>query len=93
MTVAKKLDALTDLRVLIVESGVENVVAWELARVQAKGDFGRSYFAKHSQRVFGGTSNIWGGWCAVLDERPFLADEWPSHTANCMATTLKQRAS
>ena len=77
MTVAKKLDALTDLRVLIVESGVENVVAWELARVQAEGDLHKSYFQVHSQRVFGGTSNIWEGICAVLDERPFLADEWP----------------
>ena len=77
MTVAKKLDALTDLRVLIVESGGENVVASELARVQAEGDFHRSYFEMHSQRVFGGTSNIWRGYCAVLDERPFLADEWP----------------
>ena len=77
LTVAKKLDALTDLRVLIVESGGENVVAWELARVQAEGDFHRSYFEMHSQRVFGGTSNVWRGYCAVLDERPFLADEWP----------------
>ena len=78
LTVARKLEALTDLRVLIVESGVEDVgVAWELAKVQAEGDFPAPYFAAHSQRVFGGTSNVWSGWCAVLDERPFLADEWP----------------
>ena len=78
LTVARKLAALTDLRVLIVESGVENVgVARELAKVQAEGDFPAPYFASHSQRVFGGTSNVWQGWCAVLDERPFLADEWP----------------
>ena len=78
LTVARKLAALTDLRVLIVESGVENVgVARELAKVQAEGDFPAPYFATHSQRVFGGTSNVWQGWCAVLDERPFLADEWP----------------
>ena len=78
LTVARKLEALTELRVLIVESGVEDVgVAWELAKVQAEGDFPAPYFAAHSQRVFGGTSNAWSGWCAVLDERPFLADEWP----------------
>ena len=78
LTVARKLEALTDLRVLIVESGGENVgVAQELAKVEAEGDFAAPYFALHSQRVFGGTSNIWRGWCAVLDERPFLANEWP----------------
>ena len=78
LTVARKLEALTACRVLIVESGVEGVgVAWELARVQAEGNFPAPYFATHSQRVFGGTSNVWQGWCAVLDERPFLADEWP----------------
>ena len=78
LTVARRLEALTAHRVLIVESGVENVgVAWDLAKVQAEGNFPAHYFARHSQRVFGGTSNVWQGWCAVLDERPFLADEWP----------------
>ena len=78
LTVARKLEALTDLRVLIVESGVEDVgIASKLAIVQAEGDLPAHYFARHSQRVFGGTSRVWGGWCAVLDERPFLADEWP----------------
>ena len=78
LTVARKLEALTAHRVLIVESGVEDVgVARELAKVQAEGDFPAPYFAMHSQRVFGGTSYWWKGWCAVLDGRPFLADEWP----------------
>ena len=78
VTLAKKLAELTDLRVLIVESGVEDVgVAQELAKVQAAGDLRPDYYAAHSQRLFGGTSNIWHGWCAVLDERPFLGNEWP----------------
>ena len=78
VTLAKKLAELTDLRVLIVESGVEDVgVAQELAKVQAAGDLRPDYCANHSQRLFGGTSNIWHGWCAVLDERPFLGNEWP----------------
>ncbi len=78
VTLAKKLAELTDLRVLIVESGVEDVgVAQELAKVQAAGDLRPAYYANHSQRLFGGTSNIWHGWCAVLDERPFLGNEWP----------------
>ena len=78
VTLAKKLVELTDFRVLIVESGAENVgVAGELAKVQAEGDLHSDYFANHSQRLLGGTSNIWQGWCAVLDERPFLGNEWP----------------
>ena len=78
VTVARKLEALTGFRVLLVESGDEDVgIARELAKVEAEGDFGAVYYARHSQRVFGGTSNIWTGHCAVLDERPFLNDEWP----------------
>ena len=84
LTVARKLEALTDLRILIVESGTQEVgSAAQLAKVEAgeAGEVGEalrlSYFARHSQRLFGGTSNIWAGWCAVLDERPFLANQWP----------------
>ena len=78
LTVAKKLEELTEYRVLIVESGVEDVgQASKLAEVEAEGHFGAYHFAYHSQRVFGGTSNVWSGWNAVLDERPFLAGEWP----------------
>ncbi len=78
LTVAKKLEELTEYRVLIVESGVEGVgQASKLAEVEAEGHFGAGHFAHHSQRIFGGTSNVWAGWCAVLDERPFLAGEWP----------------
>ena len=78
VTLAKKLAELTALRVLIVESGAEKAgVAGELAKVQAAGDLRPDYYASHSQRLFGGTSNIWHGWCAVLDERPFLGNEWP----------------
>ena len=78
VTVARKLEALTHLRVLLVESGTENAgVVQELAEVEAEGDLPPAYFAGHSQRIFGGTSNIWSGWCAVLDEHPFLDNEWP----------------
>ena len=78
VTVARKLESLTDSRILLVETGAENTgAAQELAKVEATGDLPSAYFATHNQRVFGGTSNIWVGWCAVLDERPFLDDEWP----------------
>lgn len=78
LTLAKKLAALTNFRVLIVESGTEQGgVARELAKVQASGNLRAGYFANHSQRILGGTASIWTGWCAVLDERPFLANEWP----------------
>ncbi len=31
----------------------------------------------HTQRCFGGSSTIWGGFCAVLEQRAFTAQAWP----------------
>lgn len=78
LTVAKKLDELTASKILVVESGTEEIGdARDLAKVEAEGDLSATHFARHSVRAFGGTSSIWVGWCAVLDERPFLDNQWP----------------
>ncbi|MFQ5416055.1 MAG: GMC oxidoreductase [Myxococcota bacterium] len=65
--------------VLIVESGSDrsDAAIQALASVEAEGDLSAEHFASHSQRVFGGTSNIWGGFCTVLERRSFLTGGWP----------------
>ena len=76
LTVAKELADRTSLKILVVESGSESGTA-DGPEVEATGTFDAAHYASHNQRAFGGTSNVWGGWCAVLEERSFLAGEWP----------------
>ncbi len=66
-------------RILIIESGglERNPKNQQLSDVNATGDLSDKYYSVHAQRVFGGTSTIWNGWCAVLEERSFLNNEWP----------------
>ena len=81
LTLARRYDDLTtNNRTLIVESGSrsnQNSEAQELSLVDASGDVDSSYYSFHSQRIFGGTSTVWSGWCKVLETRAFLNDEWP----------------
>ncbi len=81
LTLAHKYDALTTGRTLLVESGPRTIVdseAQKLAVVEASGDISAArYSSLHSQRMFGGTSIVWDGFCGVLEKRPFLNDEWP----------------
>ena len=49
----------------------------ELSAVEATGHFLNDYFPAHAQRLFGGTSNIWAGFCTTLEERSFLDNAWP----------------
>ncbi len=80
LTLARKYTELTGDKVLVIESGRRsrnNNDARNLALVNATGDLPSTYYPLHNQRVFGGTSTVWNGWCAVLEKRSFLNDEWP----------------
>ena len=81
LTLARRYDDLaTASRTLILESGSRanrSGEARRLSRVDASGSLESDYYAHHSQRVYGGTSSIWAGWCAVLERRAFLNGEWP----------------
>ena len=81
LTLARRYnDLTTNNRTLIVESGSrsnQNSEAQELSLVDASGDLDSPYYSHHNQRIFGGTSTVWGGWCKVLETRAFLSGEWP----------------
>lgn len=66
-------------KIAVIESGSLNpsASAQRLSEVTGESDLGVDYFAFHSQRTFGGTSSIWGGWCAALERRAFELGEWP----------------
>jgi choline dehydrogenase-like flavoprotein len=67
------------LKILIVESGSISFRqhARNLSRVKAVGDLNEHYYNLHSQRLFGGTSFVWNGWCTQFEKRSFLQNEWP----------------
>ena len=80
ITVAREYAALSGKRVLIVESGPESGMenpAQDLAKATATGENAAWKYALHSQRLLGGTSNIWTGVCATLEKRSFIRGEWP----------------
>ncbi|WP_203141460.1 GMC oxidoreductase [Marinobacter mangrovi] len=79
ITLALSLARLTPLRIALLESGLLDAdpTIQALARAQLRGDLGEAYFPMHTQRRFGGSSTIWGGYCAVLEERAFMAGDWP----------------
>lgn len=86
LTLAHKYDELTTGNVLIVESGDESYTEQDagnsnavnkLNEVTATGDLPVSSYILHNRRIFGGTSTVWTGWCAVLEKRAFLNGEWP----------------
>ena len=63
---------------LIIETGTQGYDADTQAAytaMETRGHFGDNHWAQHWIRAFGGTSMIWGGWCAPLDEQDFGA--WP----------------
>jgi hypothetical protein len=67
-------------RVLIIESGDTfdlQSQAQKLSRHQATGDLDSDYYPLHNQRVVGGTSSVWSGYCATLEQRSFINQEWP----------------
>jgi len=67
-------------RVLIIESGDAfdlQSPAQKLSLHQATGDLDSDYYPLHNQRIVGGTSSVWSGYCATLEERSFINQEWP----------------
>ena len=80
LTLARKYDDLTGNKTLVIESGPridKDSAAQKLSLVDAEGDLPADYYSLHSRRVFGGSSTIWSGYCAVLEKRAFLNGEWP----------------
>ncbi|BES70181.1 GMC family oxidoreductase [Marinobacter nanhaiticus D15-8W] len=67
------------VRVAIIESGLleHDQDILELSRVELVGELPDDYFPMHTQRRFGGSSTIWGGFCAVLEKRAFMDQSWP----------------
>ncbi len=47
-----------------------------------KGENARNDFTLHESRfrLLGGTTSIWGGWCAPLDEIDFVRRDWVPHS-------------
>ena len=80
LTLARKYEELTGDKVLVIESGrrsKDNNEAQKLSEASATRGFPSAYSLLHNRRVFGGTSTVWSGICAVLERRSFLNNEWP----------------
>lgn len=79
IALARRLAEDARWHIAVVESGdlePDPAIA-ALAQIDATGDLPPSHFPLHAQRIFGGTSRVWAGWCAVLEERSFRAGLWP----------------
>lgn len=76
---ARQLVEQTSATVAIIESGQlqPHEKIQTLSEMEAEGDLEPYKYTLHAQRCFGGTSIIWGGFCAMLEERAFLAEAWP----------------
>ncbi|UCC15482.1 MAG: GMC family oxidoreductase [Gammaproteobacteria bacterium] len=75
ITIARELTG-TGLSVLLVESGgleFDKETQNLYRGVNERGDFS---LHKSRFRLFGGTSYVWGGWCAPLDEQDFESRPW-----------------
>lgn len=79
ITTALELSKNPSLKIAVIESGLlePHPTIQALAGVQLHGDLTDDYFPMHTQRCFGGSSTIWGGFCAVLEKRAFMAQAWP----------------
>ncbi len=79
ITTALELSKDPSLKIAVIESGLleQHPTIQTLASVQLHGDLKDHYFPMHTRRCFGGSSTIWGRFCAVLEERAFIAQAWP----------------
>jgi len=79
LSLAQRLSRNGHSGILVVESGQLEYDQKQnhLGQIEAQGDLPSSYFQQHSPRLFGGASALWGGFCAVLEERNFSEGLWP----------------
>lgn len=79
ITAALEMAQYSSAKIAIIETGLLEVdeKIQTLSRVQLTGDLQDDYFPMHTRRCFGGSSTIWGGFCATLERRPFDAQSWP----------------
>lgn len=79
ISLALRISEQGDARILLIESGmIESVPKiGKLSEVEAMGDLSSSYYPVHAQRIFGGTSRVWAGYCTVLERRAFENHDWP----------------
>jgi choline dehydrogenase-like flavoprotein len=68
-------------RVLVFESGEVGSARAELSNAIGYGHYSGEYWNLHSTRSFGGTSDVWSGWCTTLREldfdNPAVGVAWP----------------
>ena len=79
ITLALRLAEQTRATILLIESGARESKQeiLKLSEVAATGDLASNYYPLHAQRVFGGTSTVWTGFCTTMEKRAFLNNEWP----------------
>ena len=79
ISLALKLTENNKKNVILIESGLltydKNI--HHLSKVDSLGDLSNEYFSGHSQRVLGGSSTVWTGFCSQLETRAFTNKEWP----------------
>ncbi len=80
LTVALAL-AKANKRVLVFESGESTEPRQDFATAPNFGHMPMGWWNRHSARALGGTSNLWGGWCATLTDQDFnnpaVGVSWP----------------
>jgi hypothetical protein len=77
ITVAQALSG-SKLRVILLESGglVPDGETQQLYRGRITGNGQQPPLDASRLRYFGGTTNVWSGWCGPLDEFDFAARDW-----------------
>jgi choline dehydrogenase-like flavoprotein len=80
VTVALELGR-SEKKVLMLEAGSERPGDAQLANSVGYGHYSGNYWNGHSVRGFGGTSNLWNGWCTTPREidfdNPSVGVKWP----------------
>jgi hypothetical protein len=70
-------------KIVVIESGaILEPHRWALSASSfAKADYrmGKDYLDLHVQRLFGGGSIVWGGWCAAMRSANFMKERFPGY--------------